>query len=143
MNSNINFFVAFVSCTIYEKQNRFLFFFVWEFGPGQLTSFHFILMKLDFISLPSSKSTLPFAGLQHMQQCNARLISTRFLLPCFDPNEWCMKNVLHSVGLNPRPLSHESSALNCHEGLYLDKMVFKFESRIINYFIKNFVEFKS
>jgi hypothetical protein len=26
-------------------------------------------MKLDFISQPSSNSTLPFAGLQHMQQC--------------------------------------------------------------------------
>jgi len=76
-----------------------------------------LCMKLDFISLPSSKSTLPFAWLQHMQQCNARLISTRFLLPCFDPNEWCIKNVLHSVGLNPRPFSNESSGLNCHEGL--------------------------
>jgi len=29
-------------------------FFLWVFGPGQLTSFHFILMKLDFISQPSS-----------------------------------------------------------------------------------------
>jgi hypothetical protein len=47
--------------------------FMWEFGPGQLTSFHFILMKLDFISNPSSKSTLPFAGLQHMQQCQLRV----------------------------------------------------------------------
>ena len=28
-----------------------------------------LVMKLDFISQPSSKSTLPFAGLQHMQQC--------------------------------------------------------------------------
>ncbi len=37
--------------------------------------------------------------------------STQFLLPRFDPNEWCMKNGLHSGGLNPRPLSHESSAL--------------------------------
>jgi len=27
-------------------------------------------MKLDFIRQPSSKSTLPFAGLQHMQQCH-------------------------------------------------------------------------
>jgi hypothetical protein len=27
---------------------------LWVFGPGQLTSFHFILMKLDFISQPSS-----------------------------------------------------------------------------------------
>jgi hypothetical protein len=66
-------------------------------------------MKLDFISQPFSKSTLPFAGLQHLQY--ARLISIQFLLPCFDPNEWCMKNGLHSGGLNPRPLSYESSAL--------------------------------
>jgi hypothetical protein len=26
-------------------------------------------MKMDFISQPSSKPTLPLAGLQHMQQC--------------------------------------------------------------------------
>jgi hypothetical protein len=29
----------------------------------------------------------------------------------FDPNEWCLKNGLHSGGLNPGPLGHESSAL--------------------------------
>jgi hypothetical protein len=29
-------------------------------------------MKLDFISQPSSKSTLLFAGLQHMQQCQVK-----------------------------------------------------------------------
>ena len=28
-----------------------------------------LVMKLDFMSQPSSNSTLPFAGLQHMQQC--------------------------------------------------------------------------
>ncbi len=57
-------------------------------------------MKLDFISQPSSKSLL-----QDYSKCNnARLISTQFLLPCFDPNEWCMKNGLHSGGLNPRPV---------------------------------------
>jgi hypothetical protein len=33
------------------------------------------------------------------------------LFPWFDPNEWCMKNGLLSRGLNPGPLSHESSAL--------------------------------
>jgi len=33
------------------------------------------------------------------------------LLQAFDPNEWCLKNGLLSGGLNPRPLSHESSAL--------------------------------
>jgi hypothetical protein len=32
-------------------------------------------MKLDFISQPSSKSTLPFAGLQHMQQCQVNFHS--------------------------------------------------------------------
>jgi hypothetical protein len=34
----------------------------------------------------SSKSTLPFAGLQHMQQCRRLEFSTIFVLS-FDPNE--------------------------------------------------------
>jgi hypothetical protein len=80
---------------------------MWELSHGQLTNFHFILMKLDFKSQPSSKSLF-----QDYSICNnARLISTRFLLPCFDPNEWYMNNGHPSGGLNPRPLSHESSAL--------------------------------
>ena len=33
------------------------------------------------------------------------------MLQAFDPNEWCLKNGLLGGGLNPRPLSHESSAL--------------------------------
>jgi hypothetical protein len=45
--------------------------------------------------------------LQDYSICNnARLISNQFLLPCFDPNKWCMKNGLHSGSLNTRPLSH-------------------------------------
>ena len=32
------------------------------------------------------------------------------IVPSFDPNEWCLKNGLHSWGLNPGPLGHESSA---------------------------------
>jgi hypothetical protein len=36
--------------------------------------------------------------------------STIFV-PNLDPNEWTLKNCLHSVGLNPGPLSHESSVL--------------------------------
>ena len=44
--------------------------FLLEFGPDKLTSFiSSLVYKLDFISQPSSKSTLPLAGLQHMQQC--------------------------------------------------------------------------
>ncbi len=52
------------------------------FGPGQLTSFYFILMNMDFISQPPSKSTLPYAGLQHMQQC---LVNFRSI---FAPGFW-------------------------------------------------------
>ena len=38
-------------------------FFIQEFGPGYLTSFiSSLVMKLDFVSQPSSRSTLPFAG---------------------------------------------------------------------------------
>ncbi len=64
-------------------------------------------MKLDFISQPSSNSTLPFAGLQHMQQCqvNFHLI----FAPGFDPNEWCLKNGLLSGGFEPT--TFQSSAL--------------------------------
>ena len=68
-----------------------------------------IVLKLYFISQLSSKSTLPFAGLQHMQQCQVNFHS--IFASIFDPNEWCLKNGLHSEGLNPQPLSHESSAL--------------------------------
>ena len=42
-----------------------------------------------------------------MQQCQV----IKFLLSCFDPNEWCTKNSLLSWGLNPRPFSHDPSTL--------------------------------
>jgi hypothetical protein len=44
-----------------------------------------------------------------MQQCQVNFHS--IFAPGFDPNEWCLKNGLLSGGLNPPPLSHESSAL--------------------------------
>jgi hypothetical protein len=66
-------------------------------------------MKLDFTIQPSSKSTLPFAGLQHIQQCQVNFHSV--IAPGIYPNEWCLKNGLLSEVFNPRPLSHESSAL--------------------------------
>jgi hypothetical protein len=51
-------------------------FFLWEFGPVLLTSFiSSLIMKLDFISQPALKSTPPFAGLQHMQQCQVNFHS--------------------------------------------------------------------
>jgi hypothetical protein len=62
---------------------------------------HPYLWSWIFISQPSSKSTLPLAGLLHMQQCQVDLIQMN--------GAW--KMVSWGVGLNPRPLSHESSAL--------------------------------
>ena len=41
-------------------------------------------------------------------ECNANF---KKIGQSFDPNEWCLKNGLHSGGLNPGPLGHESSAL--------------------------------
>ena len=42
---------------------------------------------------------------------NARLkFSTNFVLS-IDPNEWCLKNGLHSGGLSTGLLGHESSTL--------------------------------
>jgi hypothetical protein len=53
------------------------------FGPGQLTRTHFILQARS-ISQPSSKSTLPFAGLHYMKQCQ-NMIMFIFL---FDSLDW-------------------------------------------------------
>ena len=56
--------------TFHRLYNRQLFF------SGELPSFiSSLVMKLDFISQPSSKSTLPFAGFQHMQQCQVNFHS--------------------------------------------------------------------
>ncbi len=55
----------------------------------------------------SSKSTFPFAGIQHMQQCQVRVFHNF----CSELWSKCLKNGLHSGGLNPGPLGHKSSAL--------------------------------
>jgi hypothetical protein len=44
----------------------------------------------------------------HRLRLEHSIISFDSLL--FDPNEWCLMNGLLSGGLNPQPLSHESSA---------------------------------
>ena len=44
-----------------------------------------IVMKLGFITQPSSNSTLPFAGLQHMQQCQ---VGWYIPLSLFAPGFW-------------------------------------------------------
>ncbi len=80
-----------------------------------------------FLCQPSSKSTLPVAGLQHMPMCQV----IKFLLPCFDPNEWYMKNYLCRGNSNPQPLSRESSALTTrprHPLVSLNPTIFLYPS---------------
>ncbi len=71
-----------------------------NFGPGQFSS---SVMKLDFISQPSSKSTLPIVGLHRIKKCQVSWNMPLSLVALhFDPNEWCGKNCLLSEGLNPK-----------------------------------------
>jgi hypothetical protein len=102
---------------------RMWFDFFWlDFGPGQLTSFMLILSYEDrfFRSQPSSKSTLPLTGLQHIQQC---LIGWHIPLSLFDPLHWSIWMVHESGCLNPRPFSYESSALTTRPRLLALNMV--------------------
>ncbi len=80
----------------------FFFFFFLGFWSRSADKLHFIhsFMKLDFISQRSSKSTLPPAGLQHMQQC--QVIFSRYYGNMIDPNEWDMLMVFSAVsGFEP------------------------------------------
>jgi hypothetical protein len=59
-------------------------------------------MKLDFISQPSSKSTLPFAGSQHTINFGIWLIFARYYGNMIDPNECDMLMVSSAVsGFEP------------------------------------------
>ena len=79
--------------------------------------------KLDFISQPSSQSTLPFAGLQHMQQCQVNfhlIFAPGFWSKWMVPEKWSPQ----WGGLNPQPLSCESSALTTRLLLLIGSHIF-------------------
>jgi hypothetical protein len=61
-----------------------------------------------------------------MQQWQVRVFHKR--VPSFDPHEWCLKNGLHSGGLNPGPLGHVFSALTTRPRLlaFLKDIMFLF-----------------
>ncbi len=84
---------------------------LFDFGLSRLTSLQFTQYHVAGFYKP----TIPQCPPSHLQDysiCNnARLEFSTIFVPSFDPNEWCLKNGLHSVGLNPGPLGHESSAL--------------------------------
>ncbi len=85
------------------------------------------------------KPTIPQSPPSHLRDystCNnARLEFTTIFVPSFDPNVWCLKNGLHSGGLNPGPLSHESSALTTRPRLLAKLLRNLFKRGRLKYFI--------
>ena len=93
----------------YNNQRNF-FLLLLGFGLSRLTSLQFIQYHVAGLYKPTPQS--PPSHLQDYNTCNnARLEFSTIFVPRLDPNEWCLKNGLHGGGLNPGPLSHESSAL--------------------------------
>ena len=103
-------------CSIekYKSLYQFLFlmgFFLLDFGLSWLTSLQFIQYHVAGFYKPTIPQSPP-SHLQDYSTCNnARLEFSTIFVPSIDPNEWCLKNGLHSGGLNPGPLVHKSSAL--------------------------------
>jgi hypothetical protein len=99
------------------------FFFLLDFGLSRLTSLQFIQYHVaGFYKLTIPQS--PPSHLQDYSICNiARSEFSTIFVPSFDPNEWCLKNGLHSGGLNPGPLGHESSALTTRPRLLASIML--------------------
>jgi hypothetical protein len=94
------------------------FFFCWNLVLVSWQAFiSSIVMKLDFISQPSTNSTLPFAGLQHMQQCQVTYCT--IMLSCFWSelmvhDKWSLQRGRDS---NPQPIGRESSPLPLDHGV--------------------------
>ena len=103
------YFLVNLSC-----QSQLSTFFFWGgrgFGLSRLTSLQLIQYHVaGFISQPFLKVHPPICGITAHATMPGESFSTIFV-PSFDPNEWCLKNGLHSRGLNPGPIGHESSAL--------------------------------
>jgi hypothetical protein len=87
----------------------FLFCFLLGFGLSRLTSLHFIQYHVAGFYKPTILQSPP-SHLREYSTCNnARLEFSTIFVPSFDPNEWCLKNGLHSGGLNPRPCPEYSA----------------------------------
>ncbi len=81
------------------------------------------------------KSTLPYSGLQHMQQFQVRL-ALSFALPMLSI-KWCLINSPTSGDLNPRPSSRESSALTTTLQLLCNEKNLENMKTLSDGFIKN------
>ncbi len=110
-----------VSSSFFEQMNfeQFFFFFFWILVLVSWQAFiSSLVMKLDFISQPSTNSTLPF--LQDYSTCN----SARFLFHNFSFHAFWSKLMVHDKwslqwgrDSNSRPLGHESSPLPLDHGV--------------------------
>ena len=104
-------------------------FVLWSHSAGKLT-IHSVPYSWIVLTEYSSKSTLPFAGLYHFQNCQVRVFHN--FVPSLNQNERCLKNSLHRRSLNPGPLGHESSVLTTstrllayHQRKYLQQYFWK------------------
>jgi hypothetical protein len=75
----------------------FVFWGLWDFGLSRLTSLQYHVAGFYKPTIPQS---LPSHLWDYSTCNNARLEFSTIFVPSFDPNEWCLKNGLHSGGLN-------------------------------------------
>jgi hypothetical protein len=95
----------------YKEPTVYYNFFGGEFGLSRLTSLQFFLCHVAGFYKPTIPQSPPSNFWDYSTCNNARLEFSTIFVPCFDPNDWCLKNGLHSGSLNPGPLGHKSSAL--------------------------------
>ncbi len=118
-----------------NKNSTLLYFFLLNFGLSWLTSSQFIQYHVAGFYKPTTIPQSPPSHLLDYSTCNnARLEFSTIFVPSFDPNEWCLKNGLHSGGLNPGPLGHESSALTFRPRLLTVCYTFIILSGLSKYF---------
>ena len=101
-------------------------FFLLGFGLSRLTSLQFIQYHVAGFYKPCILHSPPSHLRDYSKRNNARLEFSTIFVPSFDPNEWCLQNVLRNEFLNPGPLGHESSALTTRPRLLATKIMRNF-----------------
>jgi hypothetical protein len=103
---------------LYTNNSFFVFFGLWSQLADKLT------IHVAGFYKPTIPQSPPPPHLRDYSTCNnATLEFSTIFASSFDPNEWCLKNGLHSGGLNPGPLGNESSALTTRPRLLAQTIV--------------------
>jgi hypothetical protein len=98
--NKMNIYVRNVYRNIYPT--TLCFFFWLDFGLSRLTSLQFFQYHVAGFYKPTIPQSPPSHLRDYSTINNARLEFSTIFVPSFDPNEWCLKNGLHSGG----PLGH-------------------------------------